>query len=145
MTESKSQHGVFSTDEWLFFRNCLRPIRPIFARLARAHGLVPYAGTMWPFLGLRASHLIWCRQLELMLQPQFIHDQRVVFDLRFAQSVRTSTQLNQEFCCGRYDVGDFAQQQWMRAQLETKLDLLGMATALRLPARGEPVPNRETG
>ncbi|MEM7281196.1 MAG: hypothetical protein AAF438_06180 [Pseudomonadota bacterium] len=124
--EGKPSQGIFSDEEWLFFQNCLRPLRPIFLSLAKKHGLVPYAGTLWPFLGLRWGRLLWKRQLEILLQPQFVHNQQVVFDLRFVQVARLPHQINQEFCCGRFDVSDFAESAQMEHQLSHKLDLLGM-------------------
>lgn len=127
MTSSNSDAcGLFSENEWLFFQNCLRPMRGTFGDVARQFGLIPYAGRLWPFLGLRMAGLLCNRQLELMLHPEFVREHKVVFDLRFVETRRFGGQVKREFCCGRYDVPDFADSEYMQHQIRSKLCLLDM-------------------
>ena len=140
--DEPATHGIFSDAEWLFFTNCLRPLRSGFEFLSNRFGLLPYAGRLWPFLGLRAKTWFTSRQLELMLQPEFVIDQKIVFELRFVETARLGSQVRCEFYCGRYDVTDFANKKAMQDELQHKLHLLGMVstdcgssveTVVRLP------------
>lgn len=86
--------GYLTSDEWDSFHKLLTHARNVCEKLASQHGMRLFKDSRWPATGLESRSGVKHRYIRLTLNPSYLEDKQIFFELREHEVLSVTTAFN---------------------------------------------------
>lgn len=119
--------GYLTSKEWGYFHELLTPARNVCEKMASQHGMRLFKDSRWPATGLESKSGIKHRYIRLTLNPSYLEDKQIFFELREHKVLSVKTLFNKTL--SNNVIQSFTSEQMLNEDLLTQSIMLLLSSS----------------